>query len=223
MAKLQIPSRYRPGIVAIRGFDDATIAQWQTLLRQIGNISRLRDALPELGDLSPEIKASKQWRLVAEALGSLYAARVTKEVSIEQFAEDICGAMDESGDEELQLSKDERTRFKQTLIVLLSVEDLNIAARAADLRTEFANVFCDGRILTDLRPVFSRDAAEGPKGMIVAHTLKIEYHKGSKEHEEFYVALDASDLKTLRALVDRAEHKEKALKNSIKSGRFLDK
>jgi len=47
--------------------------------------------------------------------------------------------------------------------------------------------------------------------------LKLDYHKqGSrKDHEEFYIALDAEDLDTLRRIIDRAEVKAKTLASSI--------
>jgi len=41
--------------------------------------------------------------------------------------------------------------------------------------------------------------------------LKIHFHKGNR-HEEFFVALDTNDVRTLRAVLDRAEKKEAALR-----------
>ena len=89
------------------------------------------------------------------------------------------------------------------------------------MRTEDERVFCQARILTDLRPVFGQVIEDGPKAMVVVHLLKLTFHKGSEKHQEFFVSLDGDDLKTLRGLIDRAEAKAKTLKSSIKDVRLF--
>jgi hypothetical protein len=57
--------------------------------------------------------------------------------------------------------------------------------------------------------------------MVVLHTLKLVYHEGPKRHEEFFVALDGDDLRTLRKLIDRAEAKAETLRPAVKDIRLF--
>jgi hypothetical protein len=96
-----------------------------------------------------------------------------------------------------------------------------MATKAYDLQTEGERTFCDARILTDLRPVFGKDIASGPAGMVIIHRLKLGYHNSEGEHRTFYIALDAEDLVTLKKAIDRAELKARSLKSIVKDVPFL--
>lgn len=111
--------------------------------------------------------------------------------------------------------------FAEKLVSLLSVKPLNVSAKAIDLQTEDERVFCDARILTDLRPVFGSDSAATPEGLTIVHILKLGYDQGGERHRDFYVALNADDLQTLRKVIDRAEAKAKSLKNAIRDFRYI--
>jgi hypothetical protein len=122
---------------------------------------------------------------------------------------------------DLRLPHAERAQFKEKLVTLLGAEVFGIVSKAWDLRTDDERVFCHARILTDLRPVFGQTIEEGPMAMVVVHLLKLAFHRGFEKHQEFYVSLDGDDLKTLRAVIDRAEAKARTLKSSIKDVRLF--
>jgi len=153
---------------------------------------------------------------IVDALATLYEVKSQREMSVEQFVDDVCDAM-EALDSDQQLPHAERADFAGKLLTLLNAEAFAVVAKAHDLATEDERTFCHARILTDLRPVFGPNVEDGPRAMVVMHTLKLDYHKqGSrKDHEEFYIALDAEDLDTLRRIIDRAEVKAKTLASSI--------
>jgi len=75
--------------------------------------------------------------------------------------------------------------------------------------TDQDRVFCNARILSDIRPVFYYLPRIGFGGCYV-HTLRIGFHQDDK-HQDFYFALDGSDLKALKEIILRAEKKTKAL------------
>lgn len=107
------------------------------------------------------------------------------------------------------------TAATANLAKLLACEQtLGVAAKVAEIRSEHANVFCDARILSDIRPVFGDDVASGPIAGAIVHTLRVAYHTASK-HAEIHIALDVEDLRQLRSLVDRALQKEECLKAEI--------
>jgi hypothetical protein len=53
-------------------------------------------------------------------------------------------------------------------------------------------------------------------GTTMVHTLKIEYSQ-ERVRKHFYVALDTSDLKALKKIIERAEEKERVLEEAMKS------
>lgn len=98
--------------------------------------------------------------------------------------------------------------------VILSISFNIVAIKAKELQLESERTFCDARILTDIRPVFRDKVGDKPEAMIVVHTLKIVAHEATG-HKEFYVALDAEDIQSLKKTLERAEDKARSLKNII--------
>lgn len=153
---------------------------------------------------------------VIEVLIVLYLLQARYESPVSEFAEDICRAMDESDVEELRLSDDERSRFKDRLIELLHLEAVSVGAKAIDLQRENERTFSDARIVTDIRPIFGTDLEETPAQAVIVHILKISYRERNRSRD-FFVALDAADVSTLSRLLDRANSKAGNLKS------FLDR
>jgi len=93
---------------------------------------------------------------------------------------------------------------------LLSYESsLGTTSKALDVMTEHERILCGARVITDVRSVFA-DPAEKPTAAVIVHMLKISYHQ-NREHKDFYVALDSSDVRKLKEILQRAELKAKSL------------
>lgn len=157
---------------------------------------------------------------IVEVLVTLYGIKSERDVSVEEFVDDVCDAMehlDDASHPEYRLQVSERPDFAGKLLTLLNAELFALVAKAQDLLTEDERTFCHARILTDLRPIFGPNIEDGPKAMVAMHTLKLAFHQqgSSDEHGEFYVALDAEDLQTLRKLIDRAEAKARAINSAF--------
>lgn len=90
-----------------------------------------------------------------------------------------------------------------------------LTAKAGSVVAETARYFCESRILTDLRPVFDRDAAQGPMGFTIVHTMKVTLHGGPQDPEEVYFTLDASDLDALDETISRAREKYASLSRFV--------
>ena len=87
---------------------------------------------------------------------------------------------------------------------MLGVDALDVSARATDLMYEHEHtVHGPIRVLTDVRPIFGSDPEGDPKGVVIAHTLKISYHEG-RQIKEFFVALDSEQLSELAGVLERA-------------------
>ncbi len=208
----------------IRQLDDQSVQEIRSALDRILDIKipdqdiasgKKLDELATAAVRSVSSKSNLNFNRIAEAIVVLYGAKSVKDISVEEFADKVCDAMEGLDSPELRLPKTEREQFKRKLIILLGANVFGIATKIVDLRTDDERVFCHARILTDLRPVFGPRIEEGPQGMVIVHLLKLGYHSAAQKHQEFFVSLDSDDLRTLRNLIDRAEAKSKSLKASL--------
>ncbi len=150
------------------------------------------------------------------ALLSVYSLRQEFDVSVSELVEHLTQAMQKSGTEELRFADEEqRERFEQRLVGLLTSSSLDLIGKASELTTEQERFMREARIVTDIRPIFEDDSADNLSGAVITHTLKISYWDESNQGRDFYLALDAVDLGNLRASLERAEAKARSLRSIL--------
>jgi len=230
VAKLNIPERYRPGLTMIRQLDADSVraiklaldgVQAQTTLDE-GSVSgrNIEESVTSAVTTVPKMSKS-DIRKITETLISLYGVKSAREISLEEFVEEISDALESLDPSGEKWPPAERKRLEQNLTTLLSADMFALVAKVVDLRTDDERVFCHARILTDLRPVFGSKVEDGPQAMVVVHLLKLGFHTAGEQHPEFFVSLDSDDLKTLKSLIDRAEAKARSLRSHLKNTRLF--
>jgi hypothetical protein len=152
-----------------------------------------------------------------ETLYTLYHIRELSGVKHSQFLEDLIDGIKETPD--LKLPRKDLPKFQSLLGKLLNIDTLKTVAKAARLQRDSERLYCNAKILSDIRPVFSEDPTIRPESAVLTHALKIGYHEGG-DHREFHVALDFEDLVSLGAVVHRAIAKDKTLRELMKSARL---
>ena len=91
---------------------------------------------------------------------------------------------------------------------------LGVLAKSLDLLRAHERLFLGAKILTDIRPVFGDDAAEGAKAAVLVHALRIDFlHAG--ERESIVMALEHRDLLGVEAEIDRALAKSASLRSVL--------
>lgn len=214
MATLRIPKEHQGGFKKLVGLvENDSVQELLSALREIPPIlygSGLPSKVASRVDTIPRSDIDD----VMEVLLPLYLLRARYESSAPDFAEDVCRAMDRSGNEELQLLDKERERFKDCLIELLSVDSINLGVKAQEVLFENEHSFLSARIVTDTRPIFGSDPEDLPEGMVVVHMLKITYRAGD-QRKDFFVALDTADVSALSGVLSRAETKAESLKSLL--------
>ena len=78
-------------------------------------------------------------------------------------------------------------------------------AKTLDLSYDYANLLQDARILTDVRPVFDRDAT-AIEAAVVSFTLRLRYD-GLDGNHSLSIALNQEDVRALGAECERATKK----------------
>jgi len=145
------------------------------------------------------------------SLLSLSSVRVSSEVPIENFLDDVVRAMKRSERRELSFeSPDGDRNFRNRLKTLLSLNVLTTASKAVVIQHDHEHTLCTLRIFTDARPVYGEDVAFPPSAVAITHMLKLTYHEGERT-EEIHIACDKADLLSLKSQIARAESKAAGL------------
>jgi hypothetical protein len=155
---------------------------------------------------------------MANLLMSLYTLYSSLDVSPQEFAKAIADAIGRLADPPVGVTKELITDLQQ---VATMSEALGLLSKARDVMTDHQRIWCHGRILTDLRPVFDSQNPRKIDAAVVIHSLMI-HHRGA-ENSEFFVAMDRIDLLELQELVERALEKHRAIVEQLGSSiRILD-
>jgi hypothetical protein len=221
MADLTIPEKYYSAVAKIRRLSEVDVEVLSSALQQASSTTDPRQLAAQIASKVTGIN-DQDLREIVRTLSALCQVRASAEVTVTQFAADLREAMRDSGNKELAVPDEEAPGFERRISKLIQADALNVAAKAADLRVEYPKLFCDARILTDLRPVFGADPAARPIGFVFAHTLKLDFHVADGGHEEFYVALDSGDIAKLKDVLRRAEIKSESLRALLKEAGIRD-
>ena len=198
MAELTIPKDHRPVLNQIRRFPEDSI---QAL---VSALKRSPDEVPSIPGVSAD-----EAEIIHEVVTELYRVREFFDMGVPEFASGIAAALQEV--ESFPIG--EVAAFEERLTKILTLEAVAIETKAAVLSAEYERRFCGARILTDARPVYTDDPAKLPSAGMIMHTLRISYHDNTPQLREFYVAMNANDVRTMRALLDRADVKAKSLES----------
>ncbi len=202
-----IPADERAGLIRLA---QLAPSQVQELVSGLGKAPAVLDREEFLKGIDmPAGLDTVDLRAIVWALMYLTSYLVFGDIDEESFLAELIGSLLTGG-----ADKATADRLSEILPPLLQVESLSLRAKAVDLQVDHANVFQSTRILTDLRPVFAIDSVSDVRGLLISHTLKIEYYhdEGTKE---IFISLDDRDLSELRKSLERAEAKARTLKQLI--------
>jgi len=214
---LNIPRRGKAAISKIYALSDSAFDELASALEKVQPFSLTDAAESKIAKMAPSVRQAEV-KEILQTLVSLQLARSFADAPLDQFCVDVCEAMRESGPHQLSLSAGECTELSKRLQRFLSLGSLTIAAKGRDLQTEHHRVYVGSRILTDLRAVFRDSPEEPPIGMVLFHLLKLSYfERGEGRPRDFYVALDETDLRNLKKVIERAEIKSKTLRSNLQA------
>jgi hypothetical protein len=184
-------------------------------------LEALRAAQPTLDDAKLSQQVSRdvgipvtRTKMLLSMFVNMYAVRLAQGLSAEQFAQQICDFAASSAPT-LKPADENWDPIRQSIAAILGLTNtLGVIAKAGTLLTDSERLFQDGRIITEIRPVFADNLDDRPSAAIIVHTLRITYNdaQGSRE---FYVALQSTDVQKLKETTERALTKEKNLRRII--------
>ncbi len=207
-SKLRVPDQFAPALAEFLRLSPQELAGFlKTILEEQPNL-----ALSKLAETIASRLSIDKGRIeeIIRLLTSLQMAQEGLGLTVADLVAELRAAMEASGKNEL--SHTNWAEFEASISEALSEETaLAVSSKALDVMQDHSKIYCYGRVLTDLRPIFKADLSQEPSAFVTVHTLKVAYHEAG-EHKEFFVALDRSDVTQLADLLARALKKEDALK-----------
>ncbi len=159
--------------------------------------------------------APKRVEQIVDALVALIRARDREDLSTERIAKDVTEVLSEEKVGDVEPNAERATAFEPQLRELLDLDQsLGITSRALTVLNQHKHIYQSARVLTDVRPVFSRGNQPLPVAGMIVHNLEIETQTDG-ELLRFFVALDTQDVRALAQVIDRALRKEDALRRVI--------
>lgn len=155
---------------------------------------------------------------ITRLLAMLYTLRDRGRTPRDEFLSDVELAAKETGESSLISPSVDWGDARKRIGDLLDVQPLALTAKSFDVLSEHERMFCDARILTDIRPVFAVDVDHEPDALVLVHELRLSYHQAG-EMKAVYIAMDSGDLRELYEVLERAFKKERSIEGlAAKSG-----
>lgn len=208
---LTVPRHYQSAFAKIRDLDRESAHELIAALQKVPstiNVDSLSSAVAAMVDT---IAVSDVEEIVPATL-SLHSLKESLQLSVPEVAEGLALGMEELPFERLRSSPEQRDALRDRLAELLNTGSLGVIARAGRLSLENERSLTETRIVTDIRPIFERETPQArPTGAVIIHTLKISY-RADNDSKEFFVTLDANDVRELSEQLERADLKAGSLK-----------
>ncbi len=207
---IRVPPSQQAGFLAIRDLNDDQFASLRQALAKAEPQERptITDLVHRVTDSVPDLDP-KAARGLVRSLLSVQAGRIVHGDSLTGFVNGIARS------DSLGVPPEEAAVLANRIESLAQVPVVAVVAKAIDIAREYDRVYHTARIMTDMRPVFGDDPEAPPVGTIVRHVLRIDAFQNG-ELENYYVALDSSELRDLQTVIDRA------IKKTLSLDRVLD-
>jgi mRNA-degrading endonuclease YafQ of YafQ-DinJ toxin-antitoxin module len=208
--ELAIPKEHERGIVVIKHLSDSDLSQISETFEKLIPPIKSSDVVSALQPILSALSKEDIENLI-DTVYSLYFLRSDSDVSLQQFLADLMEAIKESDNKEIRTTNAaDLSKLESSFKSLLTVRSLSTLTKAHDLRGDFANIFWDAKMISDIRPVWDEDVKVPPEGVVITHTLKLKY--GDIESaKELYLSMNENDIELLISVLVRAQQKRATL------------
>jgi len=160
------------------------------------------------------------FQVLMRGIISFHTGQIGLQISQEKFIEDIF----ESDYVSKHLDEPQQRLLRSRLPRLLDSPSIRLSAKATDILFDTPAHLIAGRILTDIRPIFSDDEIVTLESALITHTFKLEFHEGNTR-KTLFLSLDLSDIDALQDTLGRAKLKAEASRAMLLASktRLIDK
>ncbi len=207
---IPIPVRHLPSLGRLAAQDSA---YWAELLKAIRESDPSLSLSTSVAEKLAKAEGTSQVQEEISALVSMYVYydQVRDDLPVEKFTSDFCAALIRNK----VLEEEKESLFEDFLGEFLRIGGpVELSAKGLRLLYDEERLLSSARIISDMRPVFTKEVEQGFPAALIVHSLRINYSE-SGEDKDFFVALDARDLSDLRDIVDRALEKDRSLRTFL--------
>lgn len=207
---IQIPEEDRDKVASLLSLQPEALQRLRAVLSEVEPRLRVRDLVDEV--VSRLDLPRRQISDTISTLATLYWLVGEVHLAPEEVIGEFFEAAQKTGDDRLKVDEAKRNALFAPLSDLLSLEHtLGVTSKAAFVASQVPLHYHGAKVLTDARPVFTSDPSTAPAAFVINHTLQVR-GRGNDENTEWFISLDANDLRDLKDAVERALEKEKSLK-----------
>lgn len=205
MPSIPVPDELVPAFEQLRGLSDT---EYSAVFDVLADASPSEDIVASASKES-ELEESAV-RSIVRAVASLVGLSAFMPITPDEAAEQVASSPD------LGVPEDEQGQLSARIKELAGCRSIRLREKIATLGMEHQRVFTDARILTDVRPVFGDEVEPGEmEGVLVSHTLKLEYIDEEKNICTFHIVLDNRDIGTIETCITRAKEKSKLVVSTL--------
>lgn len=209
---IRIPDQHVPPLRDLVEFQEEkyeiiedALAQWEPSLE-------LEDLIESL---SSELETTEtETASFLSVLVNIYSLQYVHEIPLDEIFQEIFERIDRIQGKDEGLSEEHKESFRTFIEDISSLDQtLGVMAKGLGLVEEGERIFSDSRVISDLRPIFRPDTETDIIASAVRHNLRISYRaRVESQVDDFYVALNDSDLRELKKEIERALAKTKAIR-----------
>lgn len=214
----QIPAEHVAAVAKMTAMPKSSVDALITALKDAPLSADTDEIATRIGSRIPGISVA-ELETVLDSLYDLYFIRELAGVPKGVFLEDFMDGLQRA--DQLGIRKEDLQKLRGKFDRLLNIESFNLLSKAKRLQRDGERLYCDVKILSDVRPVFRDRPTLRPAGAVITHTLMLGYHEGG-EHKEFHLVLDRVDLDDLRDAINRAEAKDNTLRRLLSEQRLAN-
>lgn len=218
MKSYSIPRIYFPGFQRIISLSQVELSELSSLIENLKVGESLQNVLIDRQDFQNSL-SNEDIHDIFRSLISLVGIFESSKRDIDDFTTRFSDSYLISND---SAEKDDGIILKKNLSVLLkNFDSIRISTKAQEIILENTHNFSDSRIVSDIRLVFDSQLNENKKYAVIVHSLKLEYTK-KESLKELFIALDLSDLETLKQVIDRAIEKDFIIREGNHNFDFIE-
>ena len=202
MAAIRIPIRHRGPLALVASMSRERFEALEDCLGSPeGDLSTSR----VVNDITPLVEDLDEPVVLLDALIGAWAFGQDTDLTPEDTAREVASS------ESLEIDESERSILFDRLTVLFCNPVLDLLAHAASIRAEDEYSYCTSRILSDLRPMFSKDEDVIPIAALIRHSLKFNVHVDGRI-ESVTIAVNDRALDEIASGIERALRKAESLR-----------
>ena len=196
MPSLSVPEDLVPAFAQLHGLSDSEYSAVHDVL----STAEPNQDFVAIASEKSELKESVV-RALVRAISSLVGISTIFELTTDEAADQVASSPD------LKVPEEEQQQLSARIKSLASCRCIRLREKIATLGREHQRVFLDARIMTDVRPIFGDEVESELEGVLVSHTLKLEYLDEEKNVGAFHIVLDNQDIGTVEKCIARAKDK----------------